>query len=236
MACKICRKYDLPFHVFLMVGLPTQNEDDYKKTYDFILETNPDHVHVSHFIPYPGSYLFDYYIENDHMPKNWSLDNYLGIDSSIIGVKNIIPSLRNIDHEMAEFYKKKYEDIIYRKRKTIVLNRLKQANDFPWILVGTGQYFYEIVKMTEENKFEMYNGYIDSDSKSLIHNYNPIQKSSYKMEDQNNIIKNAVVTSHLSGNYFQELIKPFIEKNFKSIKKIVSASTFDLNENCILNI
>ena len=50
-----CKKYDIKTRVYLLNGLPGEDETIVKKTIDFLSKNNPDLVLLSSLQPYPGS-------------------------------------------------------------------------------------------------------------------------------------------------------------------------------------
>lgn len=76
-AAHCCRRHGLPFKVYAMAGLPTQTHEDYEVTLGFLQRTRPEDVSVTFFMPFPGSPLLRFCIEQGHMPPGWSFDHYL---------------------------------------------------------------------------------------------------------------------------------------------------------------
>lgn len=120
-ASRLCREYNIPFCIYLMVGLPTQTKEDYEITLDFLREAKPDKAVISYFTPYPGSMFFDYCIRHGYMPEDWSFEGYLQADAPITpSGEKIYSGLRKIDYNLADDYKSRMEEIVAmnRKRKT----------------------------------------------------------------------------------------------------------------------
>jgi radical SAM superfamily enzyme YgiQ (UPF0313 family) len=69
-AAQILKQYGLKIFANYMFGVPTETNDEVKKTVRMIKEINPDCHSPTFFTPYPGSYLYDYVME-----KNLSLMN-----------------------------------------------------------------------------------------------------------------------------------------------------------------
>ena len=58
LAIKNLKKHGLEATAFIMVGFPTETEETFKETMDFIPKLSPDNVIFSIFTPYPGSELY----------------------------------------------------------------------------------------------------------------------------------------------------------------------------------
>ena len=69
-AKKLIRKSGFWLHAYFMVGIPYENEDDLKKTIDFIKRLNPDSLNLCTFTPYPGTELYEYAVNKGLIPPN----------------------------------------------------------------------------------------------------------------------------------------------------------------------
>lgn len=71
---KRARKHNLPWSAFYMIGLPDETSDDIQMTIELIEKSGPDHVSISIFTPYPGSYFFDELLRAGRLPDeiDWS--------------------------------------------------------------------------------------------------------------------------------------------------------------------
>jgi len=58
-AMRNLQKYGIESHAFMMVGFPSETEETFKETMDFIPELRPDSVIFSIFTPYPGSDIYE---------------------------------------------------------------------------------------------------------------------------------------------------------------------------------
>ena len=52
------QKHGIEAHAFIMIGVPSETEETFKQTMDFIPKLRPDSVIFSIFTPYPGSDLY----------------------------------------------------------------------------------------------------------------------------------------------------------------------------------
>ena len=57
-AMRNLQKHGIEAHAFIMIGFPSETEETFKQTMDFIPKLRPDSVIFSIFTPYPGSDLY----------------------------------------------------------------------------------------------------------------------------------------------------------------------------------
>jgi radical SAM superfamily enzyme YgiQ (UPF0313 family) len=94
---KILNKSGLPWKAFIVVGFPTETENDIDETIKFIEEISPTFTSLHIFTPFPGTEFFNLYDFNEddfiffgpqsphnHFCKNISYDNFQKIVSSSI--------------------------------------------------------------------------------------------------------------------------------------------------------
>jgi radical SAM superfamily enzyme YgiQ (UPF0313 family) len=67
---KAAKKYRLHTNLYVMIGLPTETNDDIKKTMELTRGLEPDNVQINIFFPYPGTDLYNYCLENNLISKN----------------------------------------------------------------------------------------------------------------------------------------------------------------------
>ena len=58
-AMRNLQKYGIESHAFIMVGFPSETEETFQETLDFIPKLRPDSVIFSIFTPYPGSDIYE---------------------------------------------------------------------------------------------------------------------------------------------------------------------------------
>ena len=58
-AAKLCRKMDIDWNAFIMIGFPDETEEDIKKTFRLIKRIKPHNICLSIFTPYPGTKLYE---------------------------------------------------------------------------------------------------------------------------------------------------------------------------------
>jgi len=84
-AIKICKKVKIQSSTSFVMGFPTETMDDLKLTQNFIKILNPDDLLIKIFVPFPGSALYNYSVENhlfnppqrlEDWAISWSKVNY----------------------------------------------------------------------------------------------------------------------------------------------------------------
>ena len=66
---QLIKKHGIFLASFLMIGLPTENEEDINLTKKFLLELQPNWAHMSIFTPIPGTKIFNDLVEQGHIPE-----------------------------------------------------------------------------------------------------------------------------------------------------------------------
>jgi len=71
-------KYRISTTAYFMIGLPTETEDDIKKTQECIRQLNPNWVYLNVLIPLPGTRFFDWVVKEGliDVKSGWSGDIY----------------------------------------------------------------------------------------------------------------------------------------------------------------
>jgi anaerobic magnesium-protoporphyrin IX monomethyl ester cyclase len=84
-AVKICRQLKIRCSASFVIGFPTETMDDLKLTQQFIKTLNPNDLLIKIFVPFPGSALYKYVVENhlftppqklEDWAISWSKVNY----------------------------------------------------------------------------------------------------------------------------------------------------------------
>lgn len=233
-ASDICRKYNYAFRINLMMGLPTQNEDDYEATLEFVKQTQPQAVSIYNFIPYPETYLYDYCLKNGYLLRDTSFECYLGLDTVSERVKRWLSGrcrerkgiLNKIDYEMAEFYRSEIEKIVDSNREKCIVEGVKKADKKKWVLFGTGVYFYTVLEKISKLALSNCLGYYDYNKqgyKAKIYDFNIKKYNCIEMKEKPEII---VVTANKRGKLFAKVIYPLIKEKFNLEGEIVSVSNY----------
>ena len=239
-ACRtaiICRKYDLPFKINLLLGLPTQDKEDYELTLDFLQETKPDTIYLNHFVPFPGSYLFDYCIKNGYMPDNWSYKDYCGVsrdNKDFKGFRQGFGMLKQIDYELVEYYHKKIKEFENQLKDTIIYSKIKEIDDRPWVIFGTGTYFYRVIdriwlhKTNWKNLLGFYDYWDDNQSEREFfkEEINTSKMPRFAWSKISKIKPEVVVvTTHEDGNLLT-IDLPYLRNKLNYDGEIVSVSSY----------
>ena len=181
-AIKRCRDYGFSVKMNVMLGIPTQDEEDYSLTLDFVKEVKPDAINYFYFFPFPGSELFDYCIDNDYMPENYTIDNLLdwSSDSLSTGYNDLIYKLNGIDYDMASHYASEIKKA--QGGMDLVLKKLRALDEKPWVIAGTGTsgvYFVTLLEKMSDCIWNNCLGYIDIDKEPA---FNPEGNSRIKIK------------------------------------------------------
>ena len=160
----ICRRKNIAFKVNIMIGIPTQSKEDYEHTFKFIKECLPEAININYFIPFPGTSLYDYCVDNNHMPDNGSFDDYLFLEQDLAGNREatrISGILKNVDYDMADEYYKKITDWDYQRKDKVIMSVAEKADSGKWILFGSGYYFYKVLDRLALRNWNNFLGYYD---------------------------------------------------------------------------
>jgi anaerobic magnesium-protoporphyrin IX monomethyl ester cyclase len=165
-ARKICAEFELPFKCNVILGIPTEEPEDLQMTVDWVVENNPDMVAIYHFTPFPGSGLYQYCIDNDHMPDDWSFDSYLGLEenlSSFKGYRKSFGMLKGINYDLVGEYRGKIEEHMNNRQDQVLLKFAAQADDRPWAIFGAGGFFYRILERAtiHQHKWKNFLGFYE---------------------------------------------------------------------------
>ncbi len=68
-ASRLIKKNGFWLHTFFMIGIPHEEEEDIRKTIDFMKEIRPDSVNLCTFTPWPGTELYNYVVQRGMFPK-----------------------------------------------------------------------------------------------------------------------------------------------------------------------
>lgn len=101
----ILKKVGIPWHVFLIIGFPTETVQEMDETMRLIAEIRPHYVYLGLFCPYPGTDLYNYLIEHkqlghDFMKSDmwYPYHNYTGIMNDDIFQSYAFKSLKLVDY------------------------------------------------------------------------------------------------------------------------------------------
>lgn len=218
---EICRKYGFPFRANFMFGIPTQDQKDYELTWKFIQKVKPEVISMYYFMPFPGSYLYDYCKENGYFPDDFSFDMY----HCIMGTK---PDLCKIDYDMADAYVKKIKNFDNNRKEKIIVSQALKADECKWIVFGAADYFYRVLEILSKYKWKNCLGYYDYRNdmfRTQDYNFRIPQYNWNGALEKPDII---LTTSH-KGISFDRIILPIIQNQLGFNGEILSLSTFGNN-------
>lgn len=72
----LCKKYNINFAANLLVGVPTETEEDYKLNFEFISEIKPTMVSYNYLVPYPGTIIYEECIKQGWLNVNVTHKRY----------------------------------------------------------------------------------------------------------------------------------------------------------------
>ncbi|MBU0777707.1 B12-binding domain-containing radical SAM protein, partial [Patescibacteria group bacterium] len=139
-AVQICHDFKLNCVINLMFGIPTQNEDDYECTLEFVKRAKPDSVSCFFYTPYPGTKLYDYCFDYKYLPESFDRNKFDWFKPCINGISDVQLKLNNIDYELANMYIEKIHEIVDNDK--LLLKKMKIIDLHPWIIVGTSRHYY----------------------------------------------------------------------------------------------
>ena len=73
---RLIKKHGLFLYCFFMVGLPTETEEDSKKTIEFLEKLKPDWAGISIFTPIPGTAIYNTLQADGKIPDNPQFENF----------------------------------------------------------------------------------------------------------------------------------------------------------------
>ncbi len=225
-AAEVCKRHGLAFKASLLFGLPTQDKEDYEATLDFVKEVQPALVNSYYFVPFPGSHLFNYCIENGYMPDDFSFDNYLNIDPNSLdfkGVRESMGILKKIDYEMATEYMDKIRNIEQQRKDSIIIKTAYLADETKWILFGTSDYFYSVLERLSNLQWGNCLGYYDYNESAFKNRGFSINIPKYNWNDAREEPETIIITTH-NGRMFNKIISPLLKNRFKG--RILSVATY----------
>ena len=73
---KVCRKIGIRTKTTWIIGVPGEDEDDFKRTIKFACEINPNYIWVSMFYPFPGTEAYKQMLEQNRSVDTESLSYF----------------------------------------------------------------------------------------------------------------------------------------------------------------
>lgn len=139
-AMEICRDYGLIRKVNLMFGIPTQDQDDYELTLQFVRETQPEIKSCFFYMPLPGSDLYEYCFDNNYLPASFKRHAFDWFEARPDGFADIQCRLKGIDYEMAGLYRDRIEQLDVHLEA--LLKRASIVDTVPWVIAGSSRTYY----------------------------------------------------------------------------------------------
>ena len=133
-------KHGIESHAFIMVGFPSETEETFKDTMDFIPKLKADSIIFSIFTPYPGSDIYNECKDEGIIEGEFDLAIY-NHQSPLNCFTKHIPKER-----FYELRKKavKYVDNYNRRKKIIRAFKIFRHNGFSALWKKSFTYFYSL--------------------------------------------------------------------------------------------
>lgn len=224
-AIHVCHKLGLNCVINLMFGIPTQDDNDYKCTLEFVKSAKPDSVNCFFYSPYPGTKLYDYCFDHQYLPKSFDRNRFDWFGPSIDGTSSIQIKLNNVDYELATQYIKEIHQIMDRDED--LLEKMRVIDSYPWVLVGTTRHYYYITLIKKLSYFHWKNfcGYINIDKEAGFCLEKNIDTSFYQYDEKINKIPSLCITYSFLGADFR-VIERYVQKLFGKDIPLISISSF----------
>lgn len=105
-AAELCRKYNLKIGANILIGIPTELEDDIRMTYDYIKRIRPDMLFCNILSPFPGTKIQTYCQEQGIMPEVEFYDRY--------ELRNVLDRgfLLEMDYDTIRYWHRRFNTLI----------------------------------------------------------------------------------------------------------------------------
>ena len=139
-AMRNLQKHGIESHAFIMIGFPSETEETFKDTMDFIPKLKPDSIVFSIFTPYPGSDIYNECKDKGIIESEFDLAIY-NHQSPLNCFTKHIPKER-----FYELRKKavKYVDNYNRRKKIIRAFKIFRHSGFSVLWKKSFTYFYSL--------------------------------------------------------------------------------------------
>ena len=222
-AVQICHEFGLNCVINLMFGIPTQDENDYKETLEFVKISQPDSVTCFFYSPYPGTELYDYCFDNYYLPDTFDRNRFDWFNPAIDGISDIQLRLNNVDYDLAMKYLEKTKQVT--NRDTVLFERMNLVDTHPWVLVGTTRHYYfkTILKHLSAMNWKNCLGYINTDAETGFQ----LEEDGIELLPIYNdkIVPFWCVTHSFLGADFA-IIEKYAKKRFHEEMPLISISSF----------
>ncbi|MCK5145251.1 B12-binding domain-containing radical SAM protein [bacterium] len=165
-AVEVCHENGLNCVINLMFGIPTQDEEDYRCTLEFVKKAKPDSVNSFFYTPYPGTELYDYCFEHQYLPEAFNKHRFDWFRPDIDGISDLQLKLNKVDYDLAINYIEQIDKVM--NRDETLFERMEIVDLQPWVLIGTTRHYYYKTLMRKLASLNWGNclGYIDIDTEA----------------------------------------------------------------------
>jgi hypothetical protein len=224
-AMRICQDFGLIRKVNLMFGIPTQDQEDYEYSLQFVKETKPEIRSCFFFAPLPGCELYDYCFDNSYLPNSYDRNRFDWFEPEVDGLSNIQIKLAGIDYDLATQYVKKIDKVMNYDKA--LFERMKIVDSYPWVLVGTTRHYYYKILIKKLSSFHWKNccGFIDVDTEACFQLEDDNSKLMPKYNNRTNTVPFWCITHSFLGSDYK-VIERYVHNQFGSDIPVISISSF----------
>ena len=223
-ALEVCKRHGLYSRINLMFGIPTQDEEDYQSTFEFVRKAKPDIINTFYYTPYPGTDLYDYCFDHGYISSEYDRNSFDWFDAKVDGIREVHLQLNNVDYQLADRYIQKITDLY--NPINFIRPLIEEVDKHPWIIFGSSTQIYFSQVLSTLNEIDMENclGYYDIDPEA---EYAVERRVEFQKYIENiNVRPRCVVTyTHLSSEDYRNF-KEIISRKFGNIP-LVSISTME---------
>jgi radical SAM superfamily enzyme YgiQ (UPF0313 family) len=116
-ALRIAKKYGITGQAFIMIGSPYETLEDMEKTYEFVKENCRETFIAYQTVPFPGTEIWDYAIENKIVNKDfWEKEKKGFIYTNILLSKEVSKKeFEDMFHKLRAFHVKENKKLLFKK-------------------------------------------------------------------------------------------------------------------------
>ncbi len=136
---KICRDVKIQSTTSFVIGFPTETLEDVIQTKNFINHLKPDNLLLKIFVPYPGSFLYDYVVNNALFSPPTKLEDWaIPWTNSNYKISQVPPEILNKLNRriISSFYLKKGPFMTLKLLKNVLSGKLLPHRLFLQIIQG----------------------------------------------------------------------------------------------------
>lgn len=223
-AVRLSHEFGLNCVINLMFGIPTQDEDDYECTLEYVEKAKPDSANCFFYAPYPGTKLYDYCFDNHFISESFDRNKFDWFRPDIGGTPEIQLKLDKVDYDLGLQYINKINQAL--SPDEYLFERMKIVDSRPWVLVGTTRHYYYITLIKKLSHFTWKNclGYINTDIQAgfFLDREGDIFP---KYEEKTNVLPFWCVTYSFLGSDYQQFGR-YVKNRFGSDIPLISISSF----------